>query len=247
MRKLAFATVAAGVIIMGGAAAAQHVHGDASPAPAPAPTQQLTPQPTAAQRASNAAFRTFASGCAPNLSRPEVMQLVMSSMGLKLANDRIITQIPHETDDFVWVVPQPGMGVVAVWSPDAKRCSVLLQQGDLDELKRDFSALLTDTAKPGLAVDKVKDEKRTGPNGAPIEVIAFEVYATPKQPAGDDRLYTLTLYRGENPRMAAVLEGERLSGKPTPAAQPQAVPSSGAGGPRASNTSSTSTVSPQQG
>ena len=88
-----------------------------------------------------------------------------------------------------------------------------MQRGDVEKLKAAFSTLLTDTAKPGLAVDKVKDASDPAAPKGPVETLAYAVYATPKRPDGDDRLYTLTLYRGENAEPAAVIEGRRLGGK----------------------------------
>ena len=170
-----------------------------------------------ADQASGAAFQSFAGACAPNLSRPEVMQLVMGAVGLQKANDRVMAAVPHEDGENVWVLQEAGVGVAAVWKPDATRCRVLLQRGDLDQLRRDFSTLLTDTAKPGLAVDKVQDVRNSQGAGGPVETLAYAVYATPKSAGSDERLYTLTLYRGENPKVAAVIEGRRISGVGRPA------------------------------
>ena len=167
-----------------------------------------------ADQASDAAFQAFAGACAPNLGRPEVMQLVMGAVGLQKANDRVTAAVPHEGDENVWIVQQPGIGVAAVWKPDASACRVLMQRGDLDKLRQAFSTLLTDTAKPGLAVDKVKEASDAAAPKGPVETLAYEVYATPKRSDGDDRLYTLTLYRGENAEPAAVIEGKRIGGKP---------------------------------
>lgn len=214
MEATATACCVAGVTIVATSACAKS-H-DAAPAPSPpaVPAQAsgeggLNPNAHAADMA----YQTFAGGCAPNLSRPEVMQLVMGGIGLKEAPDRVATQIPHEAGDRVWVLPHPGVGVVAVWNPDGRRCQVLMQRGDLSLLKKAFSELLTSTAKPGLAVDKVKDVVAAGPDG-PVETLAYEVYATPKRSGGDDRIYTLTLHRGEDAKAAATLEGARLGGTP---------------------------------
>lgn len=196
MRLLFLAAV--GCFIAAPALAQQHIHNGVD-----APGEQ----------ASDAAFQAFAGACAPNLGRPEVMQLVMGAVGLQKANERVTAAVPHEADDNVWIVQQPGIGVAAVWKPDATRCRVLMQRGDLDRLKGAFSTLLTDTAKPGLAVDKVKDSADAAAPKGPVETLAYEVYATPKRPGGDDRLYTLTLYRGENAEPAAVIEGRRIAGK----------------------------------
>ena len=197
MRLLLLAAI--GCFVAAPALAQQHIHNGVD-----APADQ----------ASDAAFQAFAGACAPNLGRPEVMQLVMSAVGLQKANERVTAAVPHEAEENVWIVQEAGIGVAAVWKPDATRCRVLMQRGDLDRLKTAFSTLLTDTAKPGLAVDKVKDASDPAAPKGPVETVAYEVYATPKSPDGDDRLYTLTLHRGEDAEPAAVIEGRRISGKP---------------------------------
>ena len=173
--------------------------------------------------AADMAYQAFAGGCAPNLSRPEVMQLVMGGIGLKEAPDRVADQIPHQEGDRVWVLPHPGVGVVAVWSPEGRRCQVLMQRGDLALLRKAFAELLTSTAKPGLAFDKVKDVVATGAEG-PVETLAYEGYASPKRAGSDDRLYTLTLHRGEEAKAAATVESVRVSGGPSGGAPAPAPP-----------------------
>ncbi|CAN5315882.1 hypothetical protein BH09PSE2_BH09PSE2_12380 [soil metagenome] len=160
-----------------------------------------------ASHATDMAMAAFAEGCAPHLDHPQTIRLSMGDVGLKAAPDVVAAQLPHGADDVVWVLPHPGVGVAAVWDMGGAACSVHLQKGDMETLKKAFSALLENTRKDGVSVEKVAP----APVGS-AEVLAFEVRAAAPSPLAGVRRYALTIDTSPAPKVQAVLSARLVSG-----------------------------------
>ena len=119
-----------------------------------------------ASHAADMAMAAFAEGCAPHLDHPQTIRMSMGDVGLKAAPDVVAAQLPHGADDVVWVLPHPGVGVAAVWDMGGAACSVHLQKGDMDTLKKAFTALLENTRKEGVTVQAIAPRARRLRRGA---------------------------------------------------------------------------------
>ncbi len=161
-----------------------------------------------ASHATDMAMAAFAEGCAPHLDHPQTIRMSMGDVGLKAAPDVVALQLPHGADDVVWVLPHPGVGVAAVWDMGGAACSVHLQKGDMDTLKKAFTALLENTRKEGVTVQAIAPAP-----AASAEVLAFEVRAAAPSPLAGVRRYALTIDTSPAPKVQAVLSARLVSGR----------------------------------
>ncbi len=186
--------MAAAALLLAGPAFAQHSHGGDTDGP-----------PEDPGHATDMAFTAFAQGCAPRLGHAETIRLAMGDVGLKAAPEVVSAQLPHGADDLVWVLPHPGVGVAAVWSPDGAACRIHVQRADLDRLKAIFVTLMQNTgSNPGVAVQRRPDVAADG-----RETVSFTVTGDVKSPLPGKRLYSLTLDKGG--KVQAVLGAELIA------------------------------------
>ena len=161
-----------------------------------------------ASHATDMAMAAFAQGCAPHLDHPQTIRMSMGDVGLKAAPDVVAAQLPHGAEDVVWVLPHPGVGVAAIWDMGGAACSVHLQKGDMTTLKAAFTALLENTRKAGVSVEKVAEPAPAGAS----DVTAFEVRAAAPSPLAGVRRYALTIDTSPAPKVQAVLSARLVSG-----------------------------------